>query len=128
MTNVAMNDHCITLDTLVADYTRRERAWLPHDHRGRWVVIEPGAGHHMTGSPKEVRRIADLATPRRARRFSSLSRARAFARSVKGTVFRWRRTAPSGQGWAIESPWQRAMRSARGAATFSFLAKEATAP
>ena len=98
------------VEAAVADCIHRDRAWLPHDRRGRWVVIEPGAGHYMTSSPSDVRRIADFATPRRARRFSSLSRARAFARSVGGTVYRWRRTSPSGRIWKRESPWQWAIR------------------
>lgn len=85
-------------------FVNRERGWLPQDRRGRWVVIEAGAGRHMPSSPRDVRRIADLATPRRARRFSSLSRAKAFARSINGTVRRWQRTPPSGGTWQQEAP------------------------
>jgi hypothetical protein len=66
------------IEASIADYVNRERVWLPQNRRGRWVVIEPGAGYYMTSSPKDVRRIADRATPRRARRFSSLSQSTAF--------------------------------------------------
>jgi hypothetical protein len=104
------NDQRAAVADFVAGHVQRERAWLPHDRRGRWVVLEPGSGHHMTGGPREVRQIADLATPRRARRFSSLSRARAFARSVRGTVHRWRRTSPGGRIWRRMSPWSWAVR------------------
>jgi hypothetical protein len=114
-------DAAIRIDAAVADWVDRDRAWLPRDRRGRWVVIEPGAGHHMSHSPRDVRRIADAATPRRARRFSSLSRARAFARSVDGTVRRWRRTPPGGGTWRRESPWQRAARAGRTAIAVSQL-------
>jgi hypothetical protein len=97
------------MEDAIGDYATRERAWLPHDQRGRWVVIEPGAGRHLSKSPKAVRQIADRASKRRARRFSSLSRARAFAREVGGTVARWRRTPPDGGIWIRETLWQRAL-------------------
>lgn len=99
----------VKLEEAVAGYTARERAWLAHDHRGRWVVIEPGIGHLLSGCSKAARRYADATSRRRARRFSSLSRARAFARSVGGIVARWRRTPPRGGAWTHESPWQRAL-------------------
>jgi hypothetical protein len=86
----------------------REQAWLPHDRRGRWVVIESGAGHYLTGEPRHIRQIADRYSKRRARRFSSLSAARAFAKSVDGTVRRWRRTPPGGGVWRRESLWEHA--------------------
>ena len=97
------------MDATITAQVDRDRAWLPHDRRGRWVVIEPGAGRHLTSSPKHVRRIVDAATPRRGRRFSSLARARAFARTVGGYVARWRRTPPGGGVWRFESPWERAL-------------------
>lgn len=96
------------LDASAATFVAREQAWLPHDQRGRWVVIEPGVGRHLKGAARELRRWVDRVTPRRGRRFSSLARARAFARSVGGTVHRWRRTSPSGSAWQWQSPWQRA--------------------
>ncbi len=102
-------------DAMAADHAAYERSWLPHDHRGRWVVLEPGAGRYLTDSPRNVRRYADRMTPRRARRFSSLSRARAFARQVGGTLHRWRRTPPSGGVWKQESPWERARAAGRAA-------------
>jgi hypothetical protein len=102
-------DLVVRMEDAIADYAARERAWLPHDQRGRWVVIEPGAGRHLSKSPKAVRQIADRASKRRARRFSSLSRARAFAREVGGTVARWRRTPPDGGIWIRETIWQRAL-------------------
>jgi hypothetical protein len=114
MIRSTQNHERARVEAAVADSVQRDRAWLPHDRRGRWVVVEPGAGHYMTSSPRDVRRVAELATPRRARRFSSLSRARAFARSVDGTVRRWRRAPPGGGIWRRESPWQWATRG-RGA-------------
>jgi len=97
------------LDVMAAAQADRDRAWLPHDRRGRWVVFEPGAGRHLSGGSRQMRRIVDTATPRRGRRFSSLSQARAFARAVRGTVHRWRRTAPSGGVWQGQSPWRWAL-------------------
>jgi hypothetical protein len=92
--------------TLLAVHIERERAWLPHDRRGRWVVLESGVGRYLTGSPRHVRKIADSATTRRARRFSSLSQARAFAHSVGGHVHRWKRTTPGGHTWQRVTPWE----------------------
>jgi hypothetical protein len=101
------------LDAAIAEYVANERAWLPHDHRGRWVVLEPGAGRYLSDSPRALRRYIDAITPRRARRFSSLSRARTFARRVGGTVHHWRQTPPSGGTWQRQSPWQRAIKGIR---------------
>ena len=113
------------LDKMADAFAERERRWLPHDRRGRWVVLEPGVGRHLKDSPRELRRQADAWTPRRGRRFSSLSRARAFARTVGGTVHRWKRTAPSGNVWRRESPWERALSTAAWPLSFSnFLAGE----
>lgn len=93
------------LDEIVDAFAERERIWLQHNPRGRWAVLEAGAGRYLTGSPRHIRQVADDATPRRVRRFSSLSRARAFARFVGGDVIHWRRTAPSGRRWQRQSPW-----------------------
>lgn len=101
------------MDAATAAYVDDQAAWLPHDRRGRWGVIEPGAGRYLKGIPARIRQIADRATPRRARRFSSLSQARAFARQVDGEVFRWRRMPPGGGAWRRESPWQREIATAR---------------
>lgn len=75
----------------VDSYIREEREWLLHNRRGRWMVTEPGAGRFMIAQSRDIRRAVDDATPRRVRRFSSLSNARSFARRVGGTVTRWRR-------------------------------------
>lgn len=101
------------LDAAVAAHVERERAWLPHDHSGRWVVLEPGAARYLPDSSRAMRRYIDAITPRRARRFSSLSRARAFANRVGGTVHHWRRTPPLGGIWQRQSPWQRAIKGVR---------------
>jgi hypothetical protein len=93
-----------------AAYVEREEAWRAHDRRGRWVVIEPGVGRLLTGERRSLRRYVDAVTPKRGRRFSSLSRARAFARQVGGTVQRWRRQMPQGT-WRREDPWDRARQS-----------------
>lgn len=92
-------------DRAIARHAASERAWLSSDHRGRWVVMEPGAGHYLKDCSKLVRQYADAATPRRGRRFSSLSRARAFARLIGSNVRRWRNTPPSGGIWRRVSPW-----------------------
>jgi len=107
------------IDEAAAAYVERECEWLPRDRRGRWGVIEPGAGRYLKGSPARVRQVADRASRRRARRFSSLSRARAFAREVGGDVFRWRRTPPGGGAWGRESPWRRALETADAARRLS---------
>ena len=91
-------------------HVKREQAWRVHDRRGRWVVIEPGAGRYLTGASADVRALADVMSHRRGRRFSSLSRARAFARQVNGFVARWRRVPPGGGTWKLVSPWQWALR------------------
>lgn len=93
----------------LAAHIAHEASWLPHDHRGRWVVIEPGAGRFLRTLPRALRSEVDELTPRRARRFSSRARARAFAREVGGDVRHWRRRPPSGSLWRRQSPWQRAL-------------------
>jgi hypothetical protein len=92
-----------------------DREWLRQDHRGRWVVLEPGVGRLLKSSPPSARAYVDAITGCRARRFSSLSRARKFARKVGGVVRRWRRHPPPRMGlrrvWRSEEPWDRARRS-----------------
>jgi hypothetical protein len=100
------------LDAEIAARVARDHAWLPHDRRGRYLVFEAGAGRHLRGEPVVIRQIVDAASERRARRFSSLSRARAFAREVGGTVHRWRRTPPGGGRWLRVPSWNRALRTA----------------
>jgi hypothetical protein len=79
------------LDEALRAHTEYERQWWKNDRRGRWVVIEPGPGRLLKGSPERVREYVDAITEQRGRRFSSLSRARAFAREIGGVVRRWRR-------------------------------------
>ena len=79
------------LDKALRAYTERERAWWKNDRRGRWVVLEPGPGRLLKNSPQHIREYVDAITEQRGRRFSSLSRARAFARKIGGVVRRWRR-------------------------------------
>lgn len=113
------------VDDAIDQVVEREMQWLPQDRRGRWLVLEAGAGRHLHGESSHIRQIADAVSERRGRRFSSLSRARAFAREVGGTVHRWRRTPPGARlrkllnlpgsrkvRWARVSPWQRALRTA----------------
>lgn len=97
------------LDEGLRAHLAYERLWWSHDRRGRWVVLEPGPGRRLRGAPRHVREYADLVTERRGRRFSSLSRARAFARAVGGEVLRWRCRM-----WRRETnPWSRATRITR---------------
>lgn len=79
------------LDRSVRAYSAREAEWWKNDRRGRWVVLEPGPGRLLKGSPQRIRDYLDVISERRGRRFSSLSRARAFARKIGGEVHRWRR-------------------------------------
>ena len=100
-----------SVDKLVA----ADMEWLRHDRHGRWVVLEPGVGRLLKDSSLHVRDYVDAVTGRRARRFSSLSRARKFARKVDGVVRRWRRRPPSRMGlrraWRHEGVWERVRRS-----------------
>jgi len=101
------------------DHVARERAWWSGDRRGRWVVLEPGPGRRLD-APPHVRDYVDAFTERRGRRFSSLSRARAFAREIGGEVRHWRRRMGRRIGdrtfevtWRYETnPWARAARHA----------------
>src|SRR5574341_183398 len=68
-----------------------EQKWWKNDRRGRWVVLEPRPGRLFKDSPQHVREYVDVIIEQRGRRFSSLSRARVFAREVGGEVRRWHR-------------------------------------
>lgn len=107
------------LDEAFRAYLDYERLWWTHDRRGRWVVLEPGPGRRLDGAARDLREFVDAATEIRGRRFSSLSRARAFARRVGGEVRRWRRRMSRrclghnvSVAWRIETnPWASATRS-----------------
>jgi hypothetical protein len=98
-------------DKSLRAYTERERAWWTQDRRGRWVVLEPGPGRLLKDSPRHVRDYVDAITAQRGRRFSSLSRARAFAREVGGEVRRWQRRMRGRGPWrTVTNPWERAVK------------------
>jgi len=107
-----MEDHVRELlDKSLRSYTERERAWWKQDRRGRWVVLEPGPGRLLKDSPQRIRDYVDAITEQRGRRFSSLSRARAFAREVDGVVRRWKRQMPGRGPWRrTTNPWEGATR------------------
>lgn len=106
------------LDKAMRTHAEHERRWWTQDRRGRWVVLEPGPGRLLKDSQQHIRDYVDAITEQRGRRFSSLSRARAFAREVGGKVRRWRRHMPRrlmGRNvktvWRRETnPWARASR------------------
>jgi hypothetical protein len=106
------------MDKSLRDFQERECAWWKNDRRGRWVVLEPGPGRLLDDAPRHIREHIDLITPQRARRFRSLSRARAFAREVDGVVRRWHRKMPRYfmgrkymSRWRYETnPWKSATR------------------
>src|SRR5205809_5054732 len=91
------------LDKSAALYVERERQWWKQDRRGRWVVLEPGPGRLLKDSPRHVRDYVDAVCEQRGRRFSSLSRARKFARSIGGEVRRWQRQLPGRGPWRLET-------------------------
>lgn len=93
---------------MIARAVEEDRAWMSSSRRGRWVVMEPGPSRYLRDSSPSVRRYIDWITPRRGRRFSSLSRARAFARKISSHVARWHRIPPSGKGhaWRRIGPWE----------------------
>ena len=39
------------LNAACSAYVEDERAWNPHDRRGRWIVIEPGVGRYLGAAP-----------------------------------------------------------------------------
>lgn len=96
-----------TLQTTISTHVERDLTWTRQSRRGRWMVIEPELSRlrNLRDLPANVRATIDAAAERRGRRFSSLSRARAFARLIGGRVERrGRRT------WRHVSPWERATR------------------
>lgn len=107
------------LDEGLRVHVAYEGQWWRSDRRGRWVVLEPGPGRLLEGASRHLREYADAVSERRGRRFSSLSRARAFARGVGGEVRRWRRVMNRRYmgrnvevAWRTETnPWARAVRS-----------------
>lgn len=99
-------------DNSLRAHVAREQKWWKQDRRGRWVVLEPGPGRLLKGSPQHIRDHVDAITSQRGRRFSSLSRARKFAKAIGGEVRRWRRQMPRRGPWRRETnPWQHALRS-----------------
>lgn len=88
-----------------ATAVERDRLWVSHARHGRWMVVEHGAGRRLD-APRVIKAIVDMHTPRRVRRFSSLSRARAFARLVDGEVRRW-----CGKRLRRVSPWEWSWRT-----------------
>lgn len=105
-------------ESAFADYAERERAWWKNDRRGRWVVLEPAPSRVLGDAPAHVRDYVDAITDRRARRFSSLSHARSFAKAIGSEVRRWRRQQIRRAGdrkfkatWRYETnPWALAQR------------------
>lgn len=95
-------------DKALRTHTEYERQWWKNDRRGRWVVLEPGPGRLLKSSPRRIRDYVDAIMEQRGRRFSSLSRARAFAREVGGVVRRWNRQMPKRGPWRrVTNPWER---------------------
>jgi len=93
-------------DKALRTHTEYELGWWKQDRRGRWVVLEPGPGQQLKGSPRHIRDYVNAITGLRGRRFSSLSRARAFAREVGGAVRRWRRRQKRGPWRLVTNPWE----------------------
>lgn len=111
------------LDKSLAAYTAREQRWWKQDRRGRWVVLEPDPGRLLKDSPRHIRDYVDAITEQRGRRFSSLSRARAFAREVDGVVRRWRRKMPKRGPWRYTTnPWERSIKSMESMQSWGLLA------
>ena len=99
-------------DKALRTHTEYERQWWKNDRRGRWIVLEPGPGRLLKSSPRRIRDYVDALMEQRGRRFSSLSRARAFAREVGGVVRRWRRQMPRRGAWRlVTNPWERVART-----------------
>ena len=90
------------LEKVVRKSAAKDLAWHQDDARGRWFVLERGPGH-LLDAPKRVRDYVDARFPGRARRFSSLSRARAFAREMGGVLRRCRRYMRK----PMTNPWER---------------------
>lgn len=105
--------HHALLEQSCAKFVAAERAWSKGSPRGRWVVLERGPGRLLRDSPRHLRDYVDAITPQRGRRFTSLSRARAFARNVDGIVRRWRNPMPDGKVWQKIGAWEHALRGVR---------------
>jgi hypothetical protein len=102
------------LDKSLRAHTEYERGWWKQDRRGRWVVLEPGPGRLLKESPRRIRDRVDALVEQRGRRFSSRSRARAFAREIGGKVRRWRRQMPKRGPWRlVTNPWERVSKQTR---------------
>jgi len=104
------------IDFSIALHIERDRAWTRHDRRGRWVVVEAMPSRYLAGAPRHVRDLVDARFKPRGRRFSSLSRARSFARLVGGTIERWRRSYQRNgyrRRWERVSPWQLVLERAQ---------------
>lgn len=111
------------LRAAISSQVASDLAWTRQSRRGRWMVVEPGPS--LPDQPRELREYIDARSEHRGRRFSSLSRARAFAREVGGHVERRGR-----RKWRSVSPWERATKMA-GIGTYARLAQRAhleTAP
>jgi hypothetical protein len=101
-------------DSALRAHVEYEQAWWTQSRRGRWVVLEPGPGRLLKGSPRHLRDLVNATTERRGRRFRSLSAARAFAHEIGGKVRRWRRQMPGRGRWRFTTnPWERAACIAR---------------
>ena len=95
------------LDKALRAHTESDRQWWKNDRRGRWVVLEPCPGRLLKGSPRHIRDYVDAIMEQRGRRFSSLSRARAFAREIGGVVRRWRKHMHrSYMGRKVKATWR----------------------
>ena len=98
-------------DKALRVHTEYERGWWKQDRRGRWVVLEPGPGRLLKDSPRHIRDYVDSIMEQRGRRFSSLSRARAFAREIGGVVRRWKSQMPKRGSWRlVTNPWERVVK------------------
>lgn len=99
------------LDAAMQQLVEYEKAWWTQSRRGRWVVLEPLPGRLLKNEPQAIRDRVDAVCSQRGRRFSSLSRARSFARKIGGEVRRWRRQMPGRGPWQhVTNPWERAVK------------------
>jgi len=97
------------LEEAAASQVAQERQWWTHDRRGALGGARAGSGavsHEVSPTAPRLRRRHHRAAALRGKRFSSLSRARAFARKIGGKVRRWRRKMPGREPWRSEmNPW-----------------------
>ena len=110
---------------MLSAYVGRDLMWSKQSRRGRWMVIEPALSElcDLRDLPASVRATLDAGTERRGRRFSSLSRARAFARLIGGRVERRGR-----RRWRHVSPWERASRHLGTSLTHAYIRRWEGAP